>query len=201
LGFSLVVDPGKTVYIGTSLFSPGGCCERSIPLLTGYRVSDGALVSGVRPQLCCGGVPALRFSNGLIYSYESAIHGGIGQGGSAIHPDTGRVAWTFGGFPVAVAGEIVVETFDATSLSARDAVTGEPLWTMAPVFGGTAVAVANLILRYAAGDSIEVRRLSDGTVAGTFTPNPGQSISSVVPSGGQIFAVAGGRLFAIKPIA
>ena len=62
---TLVADPGKTVYVATSiLLSEGGGTD--LPLLTGYRESDGARVSSAVVRVRRRDRPVVAFANGLV---------------------------------------------------------------------------------------------------------------------------------------
>lgn len=199
VGGTLVADPGKTVYVGTSvLLTTGDLSARELPLLTGYARADGAVASSVVVRVERGSAPALAFANGLVYTYSGFAHGGMGVGMSAVDVATGEVKWGRASFPEAVTPGAVISNFEA-DWAASNPVTGAPLWTrIEPSQPGPTVAVGAFLIR-STGDTLIVHRLSDGSVVDSFVPAAGQQIRNVIVSDGTIFVVTFTGLHAVRP--
>jgi outer membrane protein assembly factor BamB len=199
IGNGLVADPGTTVYLATDipLTSPFATV---IHLLTGLRESDGALDSVVSVDVP-GGFPPLAFADGLVFSYSSFAHGSNGIGLFGVRPATGEVAWSTGRFPLAYGPGMVIATFEAEWVG-LDSATGAIKWQFFDTsdIDGAGAVVGSLFLRNV-NDKVIAYRLSDGTKVTTYTPAAGQRVTSLIASGGQLFATTNTQLYAIKPAA
>ena len=132
--------------------------------------------------------------------FSGFAHGSQGQGLSAIDPDTGRVAWHASTAAVAFTPKAIVTNFDP-AWAAIDPVTGESRWFFldGSPYSSSGVTVGDLFIRSHV-DTVELRRLSDGTIIDTFVPAVGAPVSTATPSGGQLFVTTSTTLYAIKPI-
>ncbi|WP_431047208.1 protein kinase domain-containing protein [Streptomyces sp. P1-3] len=104
---------------------------RAKELVTAATPDEGTSVSFYRP---------LAVRGGLVYLHDSP--GEISRRLVAVHADSGTVAWAHRvsgeeDHPTVLAGDMLVSTDPSgKALVARDAVTGDELWTSHPVEGG-----------------------------------------------------------------
>jgi outer membrane protein assembly factor BamB len=201
-GNRLVADPGRTVYIGTSIFvTSGESLESGLPLLTGYRQSTGQLVSSAVVQVTSAYPQEARaFANDLVYTFSSFGHGLLGAGLSAVEPVTGQLRWRHPSEPITVAPSVVL-SFAEPAVTGLDPDTGAQLWSrpdLAPSAAGA--AVGELLLRRE-GDTLVAQRLADGTDVASFTLPANEQITGLAISGGRIFVTTPAHVLAIEPAA
>jgi outer membrane protein assembly factor BamB len=198
-GNRLVADPGRTVYVGTSIpVTSGTSFESGLPLLTGFSQSTGAVVSAAVVQVTSAYPQEARaFANGLVYTFSPGGHGLLGAGLSAVDPVTGQVRWRDAPEPIALAPDVLVARSEP-GMSGKDPVTGEQLWSRPDLGpGGGGPAVGELLLRVEGG-TLVAQRLSDGVDVGTVAA-AGDRITGVAVSDGRIFVTTPTRLIAIEP--
>lgn len=194
----LTVDPGRIVFIASSVFlsNPNGTV---VPLLTGRSESSGEEQSQVVAQVKNHNSNiAIGFANGLVYGSQPSFPGSPGVGAFALHPDTGALVWFADNQESVIAPSTVLTRTSAGTITARDANTGAAQWQAADVGGAQAVA-GSLVYSIAAPDTINVRRISDGTLVGTVRPAAGENVGALTPADGHIYDAATHHLYALAP--
>jgi len=194
----LTVDPGRIVYIASSVFlsNPSGTV---VPLLTGRSESSGEEQSQVVAQVNNqNGNIAIGFANGLVYGSQPSFPGSPGVGAFALRPDTGALVWSADNQESVIAPSAVLTRTSAGTITARDPNTGTAQWQAADVGGAQAVA-GSLVYSIAAPDTINIRRISDGTLVGTVRPAAGENVGALTPSAGHIYAALTNVLDALAP--
>ena len=198
-GRDLVADPGRTVYVGTSIpLTSGQSFESGLPLLTGYSQSTGATTSSVVVQVSSAYPQEARaFANGLVYTFSEFGHGLLGVGMSAVDPATGQVRWGHPSEPIAVAPDVVV-SFAEPGWTGLDPVTGAQRWFRGDLGPGGGGAAVNELLVRVEGSALVAQRLADGVDVGTVTVADDQ-ITSLAISDGRIFVTTPTQVVAIEP--
>jgi outer membrane protein assembly factor BamB len=192
-------DPGKTVYLGTSVpVTSGTGFESGLPLLTGYSQSTGATTSSAVVQVSSAYPQEARaFANGLVSTFSTFGHGTLGVGMSAVDPATGQVIWGHPSEPITVAPDVVVSHAEP-GWTGLDPVTGAQLWFRGDLGpGGGGAAVGELLLR-PEGTTLVAQRLADGVDIGTVTVADDR-ITGLAISDGRIFVRTPTQLVAIEP--
>lgn len=197
-GDALAADPGHTLYIASTMLltNPPGT---DIPLLTSRAESDGTLQSAVVAQIANNRTPpAIAYANGLVYGTQPNVPGCAGVGAFALHPDTGTLAWSADSLGSVVAPSAVLSRTLGGAIRARDPSTGAVQW-QAPDPGGAQAVAGNLVYSVGAVDTINVRRISDGTLVGTVQPAAGENVGWLTPSAGHIYDAATNHVYALAP--
>lgn len=191
-GRTIAIDPGKTLYVATYI-QPSN--NQLVNLVRGYSVSDGTMRSTaiLPPSLP---IQSLAAADGLLFgTFFTDFGRDGGEGGFAIHPDTGAIEWTDGLFLLAVTPGVALTNNPRTgALVAHDPTTGATLWSTTQ--GGFAAAATDQLLFFSDGT---IRRLADGTVVGHVPSSDADPVALVTPSNGRIYASLANRLSTFTP--
>jgi outer membrane protein assembly factor BamB len=195
---ALTADPERHILYAASVLPLTN--SSSIPLLTGYAEANGALRSAVVAAVP-GYVPidSLGFSQGLVFGTQSNDHGQGGIGAFALHPDTGALVWSGDGNVTAITPNAVVDFHlrgDPNTI-ARNSSNGTVLWQANTSNG--AEAVAGDLVYTVNFTSIEVRRVSDGSVVAQVPVLDTDPFRALTPAAGHLYVVTNTRLNALAP--